>query len=187
MAYTAFSVVYGEQPSAAKWNTIGTNMAGFNDGTLIAGLYKNLLTVDSNPYKFSAYRNGALTLGTGAQKITYETELFDTNSNYDAVTNNRYVAPVTGFYFFTAAAQFTTGSTYYYDIHLYKNGSSNTQGSSSSVQTTANNVASTVTGFLSLTAADYVEVYATTNNPGGQAVVVGANFNHFAGFLVCRT
>lgn len=36
MAYQSWSVVYGEQPSAAKWNILGTNDAGFNDGTGIA-------------------------------------------------------------------------------------------------------------------------------------------------------
>lgn len=33
MSYTAWSVVFGEQPSAAKWNILGTNDASFNDGT----------------------------------------------------------------------------------------------------------------------------------------------------------
>lgn len=33
MAYTSWSVVFGEQPSAAKWNILGTNDASFNDGT----------------------------------------------------------------------------------------------------------------------------------------------------------
>jgi hypothetical protein len=35
MAYTAWSVVFGEQPSASKWNILGTNDAGFKDGTNI--------------------------------------------------------------------------------------------------------------------------------------------------------
>ena len=35
MAYTAWSVVFGEQPTAAKWNQLGTNDAGFKDGTNI--------------------------------------------------------------------------------------------------------------------------------------------------------
>lgn len=30
MAYSAWSVVYGEQPSAAKWNILGTNDSEFN-------------------------------------------------------------------------------------------------------------------------------------------------------------
>ena len=35
MAYTAWSVVFGEQPTAAKWNQLGANDAGFRDGTNI--------------------------------------------------------------------------------------------------------------------------------------------------------
>jgi len=35
MAYTAWSVVYGEQPTAAKWNQLGANDAVFKDGTNI--------------------------------------------------------------------------------------------------------------------------------------------------------
>ena len=38
MAYTAWSVVYGEQPTAAKWNQLGANDAGFKDGTNIDAL-----------------------------------------------------------------------------------------------------------------------------------------------------
>lgn len=38
MAYTAWSVVFGEQPTAAKWNQLGANDAGFKDGTNIDAL-----------------------------------------------------------------------------------------------------------------------------------------------------
>lgn len=33
MAYVAWSVVFGEQPTAAKWNILGQNDASFNDGS----------------------------------------------------------------------------------------------------------------------------------------------------------
>lgn len=36
MAYTAWSVVFGEQPTAAKWNQLGTNDAGLRDGSNMA-------------------------------------------------------------------------------------------------------------------------------------------------------
>ncbi len=36
MAYAAWSVTFGEQPTASKWNILGTNDASFNDGTGIA-------------------------------------------------------------------------------------------------------------------------------------------------------
>ena len=38
MAYAAWSVIAGEQPTTAKWNILGTNDASFNDGTGIADL-----------------------------------------------------------------------------------------------------------------------------------------------------
>jgi hypothetical protein len=36
MAYSAWSVIAGEQPTTSKWNILGTNDASFNDGTGIA-------------------------------------------------------------------------------------------------------------------------------------------------------
>lgn len=33
MAYSSWSVSFGEQPSTAKWNILGTNDSSFNDGT----------------------------------------------------------------------------------------------------------------------------------------------------------
>lgn len=33
MSYNAWSVIFGEQPSAAKWNILGANDAAFADGT----------------------------------------------------------------------------------------------------------------------------------------------------------
>lgn len=36
MAYVAWSVVFGETPSASKWNILGTNDSSFNDGSGIA-------------------------------------------------------------------------------------------------------------------------------------------------------
>lgn len=41
MAYQSWSVVFGEQPSAAKWNILGTNDASFNDGTGIGAVLTN--------------------------------------------------------------------------------------------------------------------------------------------------
>lgn len=39
MAYTAWSVVFGEQPSASKWNILGTNDAHFYDFLGASGAY----------------------------------------------------------------------------------------------------------------------------------------------------
>ena len=48
MAYAAWSVSFGEQPSASKWNILGTNDASFNDGTGIGNSaikYNNISSV----------------------------------------------------------------------------------------------------------------------------------------------
>lgn len=48
MAYASWSVVFGEQPSAAKWNILGTNDAHFND---LIGLVGTDTVVHNIPYQ----------------------------------------------------------------------------------------------------------------------------------------
>ncbi len=48
MSYTAWSVVYGEQPTAAKWNQLGANDAGFKDGTNIDSLAITTAKLDTS-------------------------------------------------------------------------------------------------------------------------------------------
>jgi hypothetical protein len=187
MAYQSWSVVFGEQPSASKWGILGTNDASFNDGTGIFGLYKNLLAVDSNPYKFSVYRNGALSISAGATaKVTFETENFDTNNNFDAVTNNRYVAPVTGFYWFSATVQIAVNANLY-GILLYKNGSAVKRGNFSSTGAVATDNGFVVNTLLQLTASDYVEIFMFNNSGGSAAIATGDQKTYFQGFLISRT
>lgn len=182
MGYASWSVVFGEQPSAAKWNTLGTNDASFNDGTGIAGLYKNLLTVDSNPYKFYAYRNAAYT-ASGAI-VGFDSTLFDTNSNFNTTTN-RYVAPVAGFYSFAGAAGVTSATAGgSHEVDIYKNGSKITaqnmwiQGNATFTNSLNANA------FLQLAANDYIQLYHDGNSKAGN---VGSATVYLAGFLVCRT
>lgn len=47
MAYASWSVVFGEQPSAAKWNILGSNDASFNDGS---GFSAGALGSDSDAF-----------------------------------------------------------------------------------------------------------------------------------------
>lgn len=48
MAYTAWSVVFGEQPSASKWNQLGTNDAEFNSLIQRNGTGLNILDSSGN-------------------------------------------------------------------------------------------------------------------------------------------
>lgn len=190
MAYSADSFVADEVPTTAKWNKLWNNDASFNDGTGIAtgaitsskisGIDKSLTTTDHNPYKFSAYRNAALT-PVGTAKITFDAEDYDTNSNFDATTNNRYVAPVAGFYHFTAGANSPTPNRFL--IYFYKNGSAIVRGPDF-----FNGVGSgTNFGYdMSLAVSDYVEVYINTSN-NALAVGSGTERTYFQGYLISRT
>lgn len=73
MAYASWSVVFGEQPSAAKWNILGTNDASFNDGT---GIGTNAIA--------------AASLATSAIKLGYTA----TTSNF--VTSSATPVQITG-------------------------------------------------------------------------------------------
>lgn len=185
MAYTSWSVSFGEQPSAAKWNILGTNDASFNDGTGIFGLKKDLLITDSNPYKFYAYRSSGWTTGSSVYaKVAFNAELFDTNNNFDT-TNNRYTAPVAGFYNFSTACAFDVAAGGTYVVSLYKNNAEIIR----FAQSEADNVNTLSacaggTGILQLAASDYVEVFVYGTGSSG---FYGATLTWFQGFLVSRT
>lgn len=183
MSYASWSVSYGEQPSAAKWNILGTNDASFNDGTGIFGLYKNLLATDSNPYKFSGYRAAALTSAASFTLVQHDAELFDSNGNFDTVTNKgRYTVPVNGFYWVCAQAGNSAG-TAGQSSAIYKNGSQIIQGNN--ITPGGAGVLIDVNGLLQLTAGDYIEHYFLGG--AGTAMYVSQQWCRFAGFLVCRT
>jgi hypothetical protein len=74
MSYASWSVVFGEQPSAAKWNILGTNDASFNDGTGIADskiLPRHLLTgTGSTDWVWTSYAPTLTNASIGNGTIT---------------------------------------------------------------------------------------------------------------------
>ncbi len=74
---------------------------------------------------FSAYFSGNPGLSANTQtKIAANTELFDTNSNYDT-TNSRFTPTVAGYYLVTVMATLYTGTnqtSFSKKISIYKNG-----------------------------------------------------------------
>jgi hypothetical protein len=146
-------------------------------------LDKSLLTTDSNPYKFSAYRVAAQNVGTAATKITFDTEEFDTNSNFATGT---YTIPSTAFYqinFTVTCTSAGTGTNL--TVYLYKNGSpiwlQNVDANA------GNSPGVTHSKLWSLTAADTLEVYAATS-VAAKALDVATTYNNsFSGFYVSKT
>ena len=151
------------------------------------GVDKSLLSTDSNPYKFYVYRNAAQTPGVNG-KIRWDTEVFDTNNNFDSTTNYRYTAPVTGFYHLIASAGWgSTGANVAIGTQILKNGTT---------VLSANRFVGMYAGsysqecqchwFGQLTAGDYVEVYEGAGST--YALVVGnTGESFFSGYLVSRT
>lgn len=178
MAYASWSVVFGEQPSAAKWNILGTNDASFNDGTGITALTIGSTTNITNQYTFRAYRTAAhSTTGGAFTKVPYDTESWDTNANFDAVTNRRYVAPETAKWQFNARVSLNPNTAGI--LALYKNGSVYARGTA---VVENNTIGMNVSDVMTMAATDYAEIFlfATTGN----AIEVGSEVAYFSGFYI---
>lgn len=67
MSYNAWSVTFGEQPSITKWNYLGTNDAGFYDGTNLPTYGANKATVATNE---STTSSSATDLATTGPSVT---------------------------------------------------------------------------------------------------------------------
>lgn len=159
------------------------SLTGWITAAMIIGLDKSLLTTDSNPYKFRAWRNAAANSGNGAfATVVFDTENFDTNSNYSTSTGE-YNAPVAGFYQFNANMVLTTSGAELSIISLFVNGTEVSRGTG----VTANGSnGSHVSDTLQLAAND--KVTARVFNTATRALGVGnSSLVYFSGFLVSRT
>lgn len=138
----------------------------------------------SNPYKFSVYRSSAWTTANGSfGKVQFDSELYDTGSNYDNATNYRFTAPIAGFYQFNASVYLNCSANAGYIIALRKNGLDVAVGSGG-VPAQAFSCGWPISALLQLAATDYVEVYFYSNGVAGGT---GAAQVYFNGFLVSGT
>jgi hypothetical protein len=141
-----------------------------------------------NPYKFHAYMTAAWSLAAGGvpTKIPFDTELYDTGSNFDAATNHRFVAPVAGFYWFSACWVVSVDAGNFIQAYLTKNGSTVLPGFEVVTGNSTFNEGASVSGILQLAASDYVEVYGAQGGTqhAGTGSTGSAQSTYFQGFLV---
>jgi hypothetical protein len=84
------------------------------------------MMVSGNMPAFCAYQTSATALtGGGWTKITFNTELFDTNNNFASST---FTPTVAGYYQINAQIQYDISSVANANIRIYKNGSALVQG-----------------------------------------------------------
>jgi hypothetical protein len=128
---------------------------------------------------FSAYQSSSQTLSTSTNtKIQYQTERFDTNSNYDNVTNYRFTPTVEGYYQVNASLGVGASATGVY-TQIFKNGSLY-EGSYDGGHAT---ITSTVSSLVYLNGTtDYIEIYG--NFGSGQVTAASSSQTWFNAALV---
>ena len=130
-----------------------------------------------------------------ATKVAFATEIFDSDSVYDAGTNYRFTPGVAGKYFLYARIGFSEHNTSSGNVvdqgeiscRIYKNGSSiSHSGNHSSVSGVQGAISVNSHVIADLDADDYVEVYASVGNNGGNAanLLSNAAYNEFGGFRI---
>ncbi len=187
MAYTAWSVVFGEQPTAAKWNQLGANDAGFKDGTNIddnAIIARHIINGGVTAAKMGKMvacrvtKSSAQSIPNGTQTfVTFNTEEFDTDNMHDNSTNNhRIVAPTTGLYIATFNCRWDSSGSGRRFIDIEKNAASAGNGTTlarlnNPAAGTSNVTSMVTTGIVRLQANDYVSVGAFQDAGSAQDIV----------------
>jgi len=98
MAYQSWSVVFGEQPSAAKWNILGTNDAAFNDGSGFPNTIGSDALVaaqtDSTPGSIADVGTGYSTGATMSVPAGTWFFLAKSNGNVSSTTRVKYTSEI---------------------------------------------------------------------------------------------
>jgi hypothetical protein len=169
-------------------NTTTTGVLGstfFGDGTGSLTVQQNGVTLGTygNIPAFSAYNSGLSVASATWTKITFSSEEFDTNSNYDTSTS-RFTPTVTGYYQIESSIGFggmTTGGSL---LAIYKNGSLFKYGAvCASVSAIGNNVSVACIVYLN-GSTDYVEVYGYQNSGSNKTTSIGIADAYFQGILI---
>lgn len=144
----------------------------------------NLIIKDNNP-KFRAYRMVSnQTVSTSSEtKVALTGESYDIASNFDPVTNFRFVAPRSAYYFVIGKIYFAgiaDGKSI--GLFIYKNGIK----FSSSFQHTgsANDITTDYSDIMYLEAGDYLELYASHDHGSDRDLAFGEGNTFLAAYLL---
>jgi hypothetical protein len=144
----------------------------------------NLANVATGP-AFSAYLNTTQSVAnTVFTKLQAGVEEFDTNSNYDNVTNYRFTPTVPGYYQINGQIYFGTSSSITVAlITIYKNGSRFKDGNY--MQAPGPNMFATVNALIYLNGTtDYLELYGLPTGTGSLTYSNNApTLSYFQGYL----
>ena len=137
----------------------------------------------STTAKARAYRTAAYTPGAANWvKIPFDTESYDPGSNFDAVTNNRFVAPVTGYYAVTGRFSVSSPAAgNIFSAAIYIDGVLHSKGNIA-IAADDNTLGLVVNDIVYMAASSYVELWAYCSV--ARAFVVGSGETYMSVHLL---
>jgi hypothetical protein len=150
-----------------------------NDTSTFGGNIDVIGNVVTDAPTFSAYQSSSQTLtASGYAKVLYQTEEWDTNSNYDT-SNSRFTPTVAGYYQINAGVRSVTNGEL--NVIIYKNGANYKVGSNVNTTSVYESVVSATVYLNGST--DYVEIYAYCSAANSTAGAGYVQYNYFQAFL----
>jgi len=178
---TGNALISGGVSTAPSWGKIGltTHVSGVlpvaNGGTGLSSL---------GP-AFSVYANtNQSTTASSFTKIILDTEVFDTNNNFDPTTNYRFTPTVAGYYQISCAVTFTTTTAITAGVAavIYKNGTAYAWGSA--VATATMYPTATTSSLIYFNgSSDYVELYVYNGTGVTTSTNGNSTYTFMTGFL----
>lgn len=145
----------------------------------------NNISFSNNRYKFRISKTSAQnTTAAAFAKVLLNSITHDTSGGFDAVTNYRFTAPVSGYYFFSARVNMGTANSTILIASLYKNGTEHTRGQDH--RAIAASRGTTVADIIYLAKNDYVELFVYCDVAIAMDVSLPA-YNYLSGFLISMT
>lgn len=167
-------------------SAVAANAVGAGDIQSAAVSQSNLATgVAGTGPAFSAYMSANQTISINTwTKVIFNTESFDTNSNYDPTTNYRFTPTVAGYYSISLVATMNDtaagGSTEYSAI--YKNGAIFSSVKNRDNDGQSRNMSQSTLVYCN-GSTDYIEIYAYQGGGTSGNIVGTAGNSVFSGFL----
>ena len=132
---------------------------------------------------FNAYAGSAQSIANATHtKIQLNTEVFDTNNNFDSTTNYRFTPTVAGYYQLTGSVQLASTSAIS-AVEIYKNGGLAAQGRG--VGTGGLNQAGNISTILYANGStDYFELYVYQPSGGAINTTAASDLTYMCGALI---
>jgi hypothetical protein len=130
---------------------------------------------------FSAYAGSVTSMANNTfTKVNFDTEEFDTNSNF---ASSRFTPTVAGYYQINSVVGFASGTSKT-ELAIYKNGSIYKYGMYPNLSTSETNF-TTISSLIYLNgSADYVEIYGYQFSGGALNTVTNSSNTWFNGCMV---